>query len=169
MDFVNIPEERVGVLIGPEGKTKREVERRAKVKLNIEENSVSIEGEGFSAWKARDVVQAIGRGFNPDYAFLLFNEDYVFEMLNLKDFASERSWDRLRGRVIGEGGKIRKLLEKESGAFISVYGKTISFIGSFDEVGIAKEAVLMLLNGAKHGSVRRFLEQENKKKSSYRP
>jgi len=169
MDFINIPEERLGVLIGPEGRTKREIEGRGKIKLKIEGTSVSIDGEGLLAWKAHDVVQAIGRGFNPEYALMLFNEDYVFEMLNLKDFGAERSWDRLRGRVIGQGGKARRLIQKETGAFISVYGKTISFIGTFEEVDMAKEAVLMLLSGSKHGSVHRFLEQQNKRRFSSKP
>lgn len=165
MDFLSIPEERLGVLIGVNGAVKRDIEKRSSVKLKIEGTSVSIAGEGFGAWKARDVVQAIGRGFNPDYAFMLFNDDCVFEMINLRDFAAEKSWTRLRGRVIGERGKCKRLIEKSTGVFVSVYGKTISFIGNYDEVATAKEAVSMLLTGAKHGSVRRFLERESRRKA----
>jgi ribosomal RNA assembly protein len=169
MEFINIPEERVGVLIGTNGEVKRDIEKRSKVKLKIEGTSVSIDGDGFLTWKALDVVHAIGRGFNPDVAMLLFNEDFVFEMLELKDFAGERSWDRLRGRVIGEDGKSKRLIQKSSGALISVYGKTIGFIGSFDDVALAREAVSMLLGGAKHGTVRRFLERENKNRFQSKP
>ncbi|MFH1126326.1 MAG: KH domain-containing protein [Candidatus Altiarchaeota archaeon] len=164
MEYLSIPEERLGVLIGVNGSVKRNIEKRGKTKLKIEGTSVSIVGDGIAAWKARDVVQAIGRGFNPEYALMLFNEDYVFEMINMGDFASERSWTRLRGRVIGQNGRSKKFIEKASGAVISVYGKTIAFVGTYDDVSIAKEAVSMLLSGAKHGSVRRFLEKENKKR-----
>jgi len=128
MEFVSIPEERLAVLIGVKGKVKRDIERRSKTKLKVEGTSVSIDGEGFDAWKARDVVQAIGRGFNPEYAFMLFNQDYVLEVMNLGDFAAEKSWKRLRGRVIGQEGKSRRYLEKATGAFVSVYGKTISLV-----------------------------------------
>lgn len=164
MEFLSIPEERLGVLIGVNGNVKKEIERRSKVKLKIEGTSVSISGEGIAAWRVRDVVHAIGRGFNPEYAFMLFNEDYVFETINLKDFVGEKSWGRLRGRVIGEGGKVKRYIEKTTGALISIYGKTIAFIGTYDDVSLAREAVSMLLSGAKYGTVRRFLEQENKKR-----
>lgn len=165
MDFLSIPEERLGVLIGVKGAVKREIEKRSKVKLHIEGTSVSVSGEGVASWKARDIVHAIGRGFNPEIAFMLFDDDCVFEMINLGDFVAEKSWTRLRGRVIGENGKCRRTIEKYAGAFLSVYGKTISFIGGYDEVATAKEAVSMLLAGAKHGSVRRFLERESRRKA----
>ena len=164
MDFISIPEERLGVLIGPGGETKRRIESRGGVKLAIEGNSVSVSGEGVSAWRALDVVQAIGRGFNPDFALMVFNEDYVFEMINLGDFAPEKSWNRLRGRVIGESGRSKRFIEKASGAAVSVYGKTIAFVGTYDDVHLAREAAAMLLSGAKHGSVRRFMERENKRR-----
>jgi ribosomal RNA assembly protein len=164
MGFITIPEERLGVLIGPGGETKRRIESRGGVKLEIEGNTVSVSGEGVNSWRASDVVQAIGRGFNPDFAILLFNEDYVFEMINLADIGTEKSWNRLRGRVIGESGRSKRFIEKASGAAIVIYGKTIAFVGAYDDVHLAREAVSMLLSGAKHGSVRRFLERENRRR-----
>ena len=101
MDFVSIPDERIGVLIGEKGFVKRQIEKRGSVKLSVEGNTVSIEGDGLAAFKARDVVQAIGRGFNPEFAMMLFGDEYVFEMINLGDVGPEHSWNRLRGRVIG--------------------------------------------------------------------
>ena len=35
-----------------------------------------------------------------------------------------------------------------TGAYLSIYGKTISIIGSFDDTALAKEAVGMLIDGA---------------------
>ena len=41
--FVKIPKERVGILIGPEGKVKQEIETKLNVKLDIDkEGSVCI-------------------------------------------------------------------------------------------------------------------------------
>jgi ribosomal RNA assembly protein len=160
MEYVKIPEDRVAVLIGEKGAVKKEIEDRTKAKLALDENTVSIEGTGLGAWKARDMVQAIGRGFNPVVAFLLMNDDYVLRVLSLKDFAAnEKAYSRLKGRVIGERGRVRRFLEKNTGAMISVYGKTVALIGSYDEVEVASEAVRMLLSGSQHGAVRRFLEK----------
>ena len=41
--FVKIPKERVGILIGPEGKVKQEIETKLNVKVDIDkEGSVTI-------------------------------------------------------------------------------------------------------------------------------
>ena len=78
---VNIPRERIGVLIGPKGSVKRRIEDELGVKLTIdsESGSVRIElkkppeegGDPVALFKARDVVEAIGRGFSPEKAFKL--------------------------------------------------------------------------------------------------
>jgi ribosomal RNA assembly protein len=166
MDYVRIPEERLPVLIGEGGAVKKQIEERTDSKLIIEENTVTVEGEGIGAWKAKDVVLAIGRGFSPDKALMLLNDDYVIEVIQLKEYGSgEKTWKRLKGRVIGEKGRTRRFIEKNTGAMLSVYGKTVSLIGSYDEVAVAREAVAMLLGGSQHGAVRRFLEKSAKRRA----
>ena len=39
--FVRIPKERVGVLIGPKGETKRAIEKMLSVELQIESDTVA--------------------------------------------------------------------------------------------------------------------------------
>ena len=78
--MLNIPKERVGVLVGPQGSVKKRIEEALGVKLTIDSGSgaVKIElakrpeegGDPVALFKARDVVQAIGRGFSPERAFL---------------------------------------------------------------------------------------------------
>ena len=66
---INIPAVRVPVLIGEKGKTKRLIEKLTKSKLNISSNgNVTIISENL---KSRDIVEAIGRGFNPKIAIKL--------------------------------------------------------------------------------------------------
>jgi ribosomal RNA assembly protein len=85
--FVRIPKERVGVLVGPDGKTKQYIEDRLNVTLQInsEAGDVTIlipeNAEDPSVlFRARDVVTAIGRGFAPQHAFrLIRDEDTVFD------------------------------------------------------------------------------------------
>ncbi|MEM7825575.1 MAG: KH domain-containing protein, partial [Candidatus Aenigmatarchaeota archaeon] len=66
----------------------------------------------------------------------------------------------LRGRVIGTEGKTKKLIEKHADVKISIYGKTISIIGKWDKLMIAKKAIEMLLSGSLHSSVYKFLEKQ---------
>ncbi|MCX6695223.1 MAG: KH domain-containing protein [Candidatus Altiarchaeota archaeon] len=164
MQYVRIPEERVKVIIGTEGKTKKTLESKTECKLKIEGNEVSVEGDAIHEWVAKDVVHAVGRGFNPEKALLLLNDDYTLVLIELDDYTTtDKSLDTKRGRVIGEKGRTRKFIETKSGALLSVYGKTVGILGSFESVEVAKKAVLMLLSGAGHSSVYKFLERKRKR------
>jgi len=172
--YLKIPKERLGVLIGHNGSVKREIETKTgtKLEINSETGEVRIEEKdnplGFL--QARDIVRAIARGFNPEKAMRLLQEDQYFDILDIRDYAgdSERAVRRLRGRVIGEEGRTRKTVEQTTGANISVYGRTIAMIGSVDELRVARAAVEMLLRGAQHSRVYKFLERQRKELRSKR-
>jgi ribosomal RNA assembly protein len=169
---VRIPRERIGVLIGPDGSVKQEIERRSGIKLRIdsETGEVRIEGEGnpLGVLQAREVVRAIGRGFSPQRALRLFQEDQYLDIIDIRDFAgdSEKALRRIKGRVIGERGRTRETIERLTGTYVSVYGKTVALIGSPEELRIARAAVEMLLRGSQHSSVYRFLERKKKEMKS---
>ncbi len=159
MSYIRIPKERVAVLIGKGGSTKREIEKRSGCELVVDDGSVEIVGEGIGAWVAKDIVRAIARGFNPELAMQLLNDEFAFELIKLDDFAhGEKEMARKKGRVIGREGKSQRVIGDLTETHICVYGKTIGIIGPYDGVHLAKEAVFRLLNGARHASVYRFLE-----------
>ena len=76
---------RIGVLIGKSGSTKREIEEKIGISLRIdsEEGLVTIEGEDpVNVMTATNVISAINRGFSPDRAFRLFDdEDMMLDIL----------------------------------------------------------------------------------------
>jgi ribosomal RNA assembly protein len=161
MQYVRIPQERVNVLIGEGGQTKKDIEARTRCKISIAEGEVCVDGEALDEWVGKDVVHAIGRGFNPERAFSLLKEGNVLELIEIDEYAgTPKAMERLRGRIIGENGRTRRFIERASGALMSVYGKTVGLIGPYDSVAKAKEAVLMLLGGSRHASVYRFLEKK---------
>lgn len=163
---IKIPKERVAVLIGKSGETKNELEDDTKCKLNIDskEGDVNISGgDSLNMYALREVVKAIGRGFNPDIARLLLKQDYALEIINLLDFVKNKDhFERVKGRVIGSEGKARQTIEELTSTFISVYGKTISIIGDSEGVVSAKKAVESLLQGSPHSNVYRWLEKSNR-------
>ena len=162
---IRIPKERVAVLIGKNGEIKNHIEEVTKTKINIDskEGEVNVTGEdALSLYTTRDIIKAIGRGFNPDIALLLLKSDYAFELVDIKEFAKENHYERLKGRVIGKEGKSRKTIEDLTDCYISVYGKTISIIGDIESVGIARKAVESLLSGSPHSSVYKFLEKRRR-------
>ena len=168
---LKIPHERVAVLIGVNGSVKKRIEEKMHVKLDIdsEEGDVTIEGkDSITVFECLDVIKAIGRGFNPTIAELLFNEDYMFDLINIQDYIgkSKKVMMRIKGRVIGRDGKARELIEAATDTHIVVYGKTIGFVGEIEKVSIARQAMEMLLEGSPHGNVFNWLD--NKKRELIR-
>ncbi len=161
-DEILIPRTRVAVLIGPKGATKASVEKLGNVKLSVNDNLVEVEGtDALEVMIAKNVVDAIGRGFSSESAKLLFKEDYAYEKLSLPDYGHKKQshQQRVRGVVIGTNGKAKNLIARESGAEIAVQGKTVAILGKYEAVEKARQAVEMLLTGRRHATVYRFLER----------
>ena len=163
---LKIPKDRVAVLIGKKGGLKRQLEQvtKTKIKIDSDEGDVSISGkDALLLYTCREIVRAIGRGFNPEIAMQLLKQDYGIEFISLNDYAATpKMLERLRGRVIGEGGKSRRTIEDLTFTNISVYGKTIGIIGRLEGIPNARRAVEALLSGRKHGTVYKFLERKRK-------
>ncbi len=154
-----IPKARVPVIVGRNGKTKRLLEKKTNTKLFISEE-ITIEGEAIDVMTAENVIKAIGRGFSPDAALELLDEDKVLYVLQLP--ASDKEMKRIKSRIIGTGGMARRNLERLTDTRISVYGKTVSIIGYYDDADAAKEAVEKLIKGSMHRNVYKFLELRKK-------
>ncbi len=69
---------------------------------------------------------------------------------------------RVKGRIIGKDGRSREIMERLSGARVSVYGKTVSILGYPEQIRVARTAIEMLLDGAPHGNVYSFLEKKHR-------
>jgi len=160
---LKVPRERIAVIIGEKGEQKRELEEALQVKLQIdsEEGDVVIIGtDALALFAGREVIKAIARGFNPDIAKQLLKPDFILEIVNVGDYVNSKDQMlRLKGRVIGVGGKSRSTIEDLAEVSISVYGKTIAIIGMTENVQAAKRGVDALLSGAPHSTVYRLLEK----------
>ncbi len=163
---IKAPRDRIGVIIGINGSTKSEIEKRGEVTIDIdsEEGVVIIESDSINALRAVDVVKAMARGFSPERAYRLFDDEMVMlDILDLsKRVGTPKELKRIMGRIIGKDGKTRELIESLTGSFISVYGKTVSVIGYPEQTQIVRKAIEMLVEGAPHGTVYGFLEKKKR-------
>ena len=166
---LRIPKERIAVLIGKKGEIKKYIMGEINVSLEVDshEGDVFIRGNNaLGLFNAREIVKAIGRGFNPDIAFQLMKPEYMFESVNVSDYAGSKVNEaRLKGRVIGKEGKARLHFEELTETAIVIYGKTISLVGKAEQVIIAKKAIESLLQGSRHATVYKWLEQCRKKRN----
>lgn len=165
-EHIKIPLERIAVLVGPKGSIKELIEEKSTARLNIDSQSGDIEitdpKDPLKGMRAKEVVHAIGRGFSPEKALRLFDEDLLmFETIDLTNIAStEKDLQRIKGRIIGKAGKSREIFETLTNVRISVYGKTISIIGYPEQNAVARAGIDMLLKGSSHGPVYKFLEKK---------
>ena len=171
MKYLKIPKERIGVLIGHNGETKKMIEDKAQIQLEIDsaEGEITIDEQKakdpIMILKIEDVIRAIGRGFSPEHALRVFKEDVDFFIFDFHDYVGKKAAhvQRLKSRIIGREGKTKRIIERLTGADISIYGHTVSVIADFESIDIVKRAIDMLLSGSKHSNVYRLIEREMKK------
>ena len=170
-EYLKIPRERVGVVIGKNGTTKDEIENLTKTSITVDSEAGTIAispteetEDPLSVWKARFIVKAIGRGFNPEISFKLMGDETILEIINLPDYVgkSKKAILRQKARIIGKEGRTKDIITDMTGVDISIYGKTVAIIGDMEQIQIAKEAVEMILNGVRHKTVYAFLEKKTR-------
>ncbi|GAB4305469.1 MAG: hypothetical protein Kow0069_01290 [Promethearchaeota archaeon] len=146
-------------LEAPEEKRGKKKRRRGEEEADLLEG---IEPGNFNVWVAQTVIRAIGRGFNPKKALKLVNEEFLLEIIDLEAVLgkSRKRITRMKGRIIGEAGKMRRALEEYTKCDVSVLGDTVALIGTFEGLKVARRAVSMLLEGASHKSVISFLRKK---------
>ena len=168
-EYLKIPKERIGVLIGKDGTTKEHIENITSTKLDIDSETGSITiiptekmEDPLAVWKVRYIIKAIGRGFSPETALKLLDDEFILDIINLPDFVgkSKKAILRQKGRIIGKEGRTKEIINEMTGVEVSVYGKTVSLIGDMERIQIAKEAVQMILDGVRHKTVYSFLERK---------
>ena len=163
---LKVPKDRVAVLIGEKGKIKRKIESETHTQMLVDskEGDVTVMGDdGLQLLVAKNIVTAIARGFNPQVALQLLKIDYSFETFNIMDYAKTKNdLIRLKGRVIGEGGKSRRVIEELTDCAVCVYGKTVSVIGEVETLEFARRAIDMLLTGSPHRNVYKWLEKQRR-------
>ena len=169
MDEIRIPKERIPILIGTKGEIKRKISRltSTKITVNSKEGDVLIEGEdGLDVYNAKKILQAIGRGFNPEIALTLLEGDIIFEVINITNYSRNTRNDlqRLKARLIGRKGKAKQMIQDLSNISLSIYGKTVSLLGKTEDVDTARHAINNLLSGSRHGKVYAYLERQRKLK-----
>ena len=170
---------RIAVVIGKNGETKKEIEDRLGIHIDINSENGVVEIKQNSENKnydplnpiiAKKIIEAINRGFNPKKAMRLMDEEYDLEIFNLISVLgkSEKRLKRVKGRLIGRNGEIRKAIEKYAESNISIFGKTVSIIADYENLQIARKAISMIINGMPHHVILKYLENKYSEKKKER-
>jgi len=99
--------DRIGVLIGHKGETKKDLEERTGLKIDIDSNAGEVVIDDHEAadplmiMKTENIIKAIGRGFSPEKAWILMNDDADFFIFDLHDYVGKKEAHvrRLKSRI----------------------------------------------------------------------
>ena len=169
--FIRIPLKRIGAVIGLGGNNKEKIEGLTETLIIIDSDTGEVEirpnenlKDPVKIIKSKEIVTAIGRGFPIEEAIKLGEDDIFLEIIRLKPIVGNKPNQlyRVRARLIGTDGKTRKSIQELTGTKLVVSGATVSLLGTYEEIGKAKEAVVSLINGAKIESVLASLEDHRK-------
>jgi len=97
-------------------------------------------------------------------AIRLLQDDHFFELVELRGYVGKRANQqrRIRARIIGSEGKIRKLIEGLTNTEITIYKSTVVLVGHEEGLAAARVAIEMIAGGAEHGTVLNFLEKDSR-------
>ena len=170
--LARIPQDRIAVLIGKGGETRRMLEEACGATLEIDSKS----GEVMADWgeegvdpivrmKIPDVIVAIGRGLAPNRAVQLIQDEVFLKMYDIREWVGRQpnQTRRMRSRLIGRNGRIRSLIEEISRCEMAIYGSTVLVIGDEDGIALAAPAIEGILRGSEHSTILHGLEQDRKR------
>ena len=159
IEKIRIPEKRMPILIGKGGEVKKNLEKMTQTKINITDE-ITVHGDALNVMDTCNIIKAIGRGFDPESALELINEEMNLCVIPLPD--DRKILKRIKSRIIGTRGKCRKTIEKITKTKISVYGKTVAIIGEYEAVETARCAIEKIITGSPHSHVYKFIEKMNR-------
>jgi ribosomal RNA assembly protein len=143
-------------------KFRKQIENALDVKITIEGDMANIEGESFGEYTALSVIESLNYGFDLPIALQLKNEEFMMEKLNLKRLTRPSRLATIKGRIIGLGGKTKRLIAELTDCEIAIKDNIIAIIGRTSDVDITKQAISSLIHGSPHSSVYAFLEKNRK-------
>ena len=160
-----IPSKRLHIFKDNNSRVLKQLSELGEVKASVDEDeNLVIDGDGGKEWIAAQVIKALALGFESKHAFKLFKDDYFLEVISLENAIghSEKKLVRVKARIIGTEGRVKKNLEALTGAFLSIDDNNVSVLGKFEELKLAKDAVNKIIDGKEISTVYAFLEKYGK-------
>jgi len=144
-------------------KGKRKLEKKLNVKITNRGKEVSITGKPEDEYIAEKVIDALEFGFPFSTALLIKDEDFIFEVLNIKDHTKRKDLKRIRARIIGTKGKTLQTLHQLTKSYFELKDNHVGIISGPETLENAQEAVISIIKGSKQANVYSFLEKHQAK------
>lgn len=140
-------------------KNKGKLEKILDVKIAINGEDVSIEGDAEDEYIAEKVIDALGFGFPLSAALLIKKENFIFEILNIKEYTHRKNLGAVRARIIGRKGKTLRTLSNLTECNFEIKDNHVGIIGAPEFIKNAQDAVISIIQGSKQANVYSYLEK----------
>lgn len=140
-------------------KNKKRLEKLLNIKISVKGKEISIEGSPENEYIAEKVIEAIDFGFPVSTALLIKEEDFLFEILDIKEYTHRKNLSIVRARIIGKSGKTLKTLTNLTECSFELKDNSVGIIGSPECIKNAQNAIISLIQGSKQTNVYSFLEK----------
>jgi len=139
---------------------KAKLSKELDVEIKNMGKEVYIEGDPEKEHLAEQVIDAIDMGFPINEALLLKEEEeFMMEIINIKDYSKKDNLERVRGRIIGRDGKTLRVLSDLTGCFYELKNNKVAIIGETDKIKAAQRGIISLIQGSKQANVYSYLEK----------
>jgi len=143
-------------------KNKKRLEKLLNVKITNKGKDVSINGKAEDEYIAEKVIDALNFGFPFSIVILIKKEDYLFEIINIKDYTKRKDLSRIKARIIGTKGKTLNTLNQLTDCFFEINENQIGIIGLPEDIKNGQESIISIIRGAKQGNVYSFVKKVRK-------
>jgi ribosomal RNA assembly protein len=140
-------------------KNKKRLESKLNVKITHRGKEVFVQGKPTDEYIAEKIIDALNFGFPFSTAILIKEEDFIFEILNIKDYTKRRDLKRIRARIIGKKGKTLQTLHQLTKCNFELKDNQVGIICSPEFLENGQEAIIYIIHGAKQSNVYNFLEK----------
>lgn len=142
-------------------KNKANLEKILKVKITNRGKEVFIEGSPEDEYDAEKIIEALDFGFPFSITLLIKDEEFLFEILNIKDHTKRKDLRTIRARIIGAEGKTIRTLTELTKCNFEIKDNCIGIIGDADNIEPAQTAMISLIKGSKTANVYAYLEKHH--------
>lgn len=152
-------------IIGKNESNLERLEKELDVDLDVGEfGEIKIEStNSLNEYICEEMLEALAVGFNIEEVVKLKDEEILFKKIILKNLVKSSRINPIKGRIIGTGGKTKKVMEDLTETSIVIEEHSVGILGYAENVEIAGAAVDMLIHGAPHGVVYKYLERARSK------
>ncbi|MBU2615787.1 MAG: hypothetical protein KKC19_01660 [Nanoarchaeota archaeon] len=141
-------------------KNRKKLEKTLNVKIENRGKEVFVTGEAEDEYIAEKVIEALEIGFPFSTALLLKEEDYMLEIINIKNHTTRKDLERIRARIIGRNGKTLKTLSDLTGCYFEIKENQVGIIGDAEFIKNAQDALISIIKGSKQSNVYSNLEKQ---------